>query len=106
MKKIHRAVCLLLILLANSAFSLCDLTRFRWECELPIHKKPSSGHHSLVYCGDTPLYLSTSQYMELVRYQRANINMVLKVNDEYLEAPCIPAERYFDHPRNRSPRNR
>jgi hypothetical protein len=35
----------------------------------------------LVYCGNTRLYLSKNQFAMLERYQRANVDMHLMVND-------------------------
>ena len=77
----------------NVALATCDLTRYRWDCDLPARVKPASTAPALVYCGNTPVYISKAHYDELTRYQRANVNMSLTVNDEFLEGPCIPAER-------------
>lgn len=81
------------IFLTNVAFATCDLTRYHWGCDLPTHIKPSRPAPSLVYCGNTPVYISKAHYDELTRYQRANVSMSLTVNDEYVEGPCIPAQR-------------
>jgi hypothetical protein len=70
------------------------ITHFRWECDLCPRLKPAPHAYSLVYCGNTRLYLNRQQYDTLVRYQRANINMVLKVNGEYVDSPCVPAGRF------------
>ncbi len=77
----------------STAFANCDLTRYHWECDLPTNIKPSSAKPSLVYCDNTPVYLSTKDYDMLMRYQRADVNMSLTINDEFVEGPCIPAGR-------------
>lgn len=84
----------LLSLLNSTSYAQCDLTRFKWECDLCPKVKPSSSAYSLVYCGNTRVYLNRQQYDTLVRYQRANVNMVLKVNGEYVDSPCIAAGRF------------
>ena len=77
----------------QASFAFCDITEFRWECDLLATKKPSDGQLSLIYCNKTPLYVQPSQYEMIKRYQRADINMVLRVNDEFVTGPCVPAGR-------------
>lgn len=75
-----------------SAPSRCDLTQYHWDCALPIKKdKPTRARHALIYCGNTPFYVSQAQYAQIARYQRADVNMVLTVNGHYIDSPCVPS---------------
>jgi hypothetical protein len=70
------------------AYGNCDISQFKWECDLKAKPKPSKYYKSLVYCGDTLVAISESSRKTLNRYVHANINMVLKVNGEFIDAPC------------------
>ena len=76
-----------------SAAENCDLSEFRWQCDLGVRTKPTPAARSLIYCGNIHLYMSTQQYEILRRYQRAEVNMVLKINGEFITAPCVPYSR-------------
>ncbi|STX50332.1 Uncharacterised protein [Legionella busanensis] len=84
---------LLIFLPVHLVFANCDLTRFRWECDIRIYPKPTRGATSLVYCGNSYGYVTPANFDILSRYHRRSINMVLKINGEFVEAPCIPGRR-------------
>jgi len=84
---------LLLSTFINIIYANCNLNQFRWECDIPMHLKPSMNAHSLIYCGDTFGYINQMQFDILARYQRANVAMNVTVNGEYVDGPCIPGER-------------
>lgn len=89
----QKGLCLVLLLVASCAQANCDLSRFRWGCDLRIHAKPTQHAKSLVYCGTSYGYVTEHDYEVLSRYQRTSVNMVLKINGEYVDSPCVPSTR-------------
>ena len=80
------------ILGALSCFAQnCDLSEFRWECELPVGKPhPSMYRTSAVSCGGIVMFVTPWQYEKIVHNRALDVDMVLKVNDEYFSGPCVP----------------
>lgn len=78
-----------LLVFAYSAWAdNCNLYEFKWECRMPVHHEKTNNFKHISYCGDSWVYLSTHQRAILNAYRRANVNMVLKVNGEYVDSPC------------------
>ncbi len=92
-----KVTAVLILMLSEVAYANCDITQFRWDCDLPANPRPSHQTRSLVYCGNTALYITASQYERLVQYQRRSINMVLKINGEYIDSPCIGFGKHGAH---------
>ena len=90
-----KCACLMIALFSLPFVSVaqCDLTRFHGNCEIPWKLKPTRHTPALVYCGNLYGYVTKAQYDEMVRYQRADVNLILTVNGEYIDSPCIPYRR-------------
>lgn len=93
MNRLRAVVFFLLLLPFQITNANCDLTRFRWDCDAYPNIKPKSYATSQVQCGHVFVYLTKAQYETLLRYQRANVNMSIMIDDEYLDGPCVPVER-------------
>jgi hypothetical protein len=87
MKSILSIVC---FCVTTSAFAVCDVHHFRWPCQLPAADKPVSRQLYTVYCNNLPVYVDKEVYLEVMRYQHANVNMDLMIGDQYVAGPCIP----------------
>lgn len=85
-----KAIALLGLIWVTPVFADCDLFHFRWSCNLPVQEKPQRYMSYLVYCRNTPVYVSKEAYMQVIRYQHANVNMDLRTEDEFIEGPCVP----------------
>lgn len=77
------------MMMASVSFANCDLSEFNWSCNMRMQLKPTATARMLVYCGDVYGYLTQEQYDILRRYQEADVNVVLKINDEFVTAPCM-----------------
>lgn len=71
----------------------CDLTHFRWDCDIRLHVRPTHQASSLVYCGDAYGYVTQSQFDIIAAYNRADVNIVLDLDNEYTDSPCIAYRR-------------
>ncbi len=93
MNKLRFVGIMILLTLSTSLFAEnCDLSEFSWDCELPVGLKEQPGKSSMFFCGHSYGYLTHHQMDILSRYDRASVNMVMKINGEYVDAPCIPAK--------------
>ncbi len=92
-----KAILLLIGIFTYSiSFASCDLTKFRWGCD--IYPKIKSKHRgdALIYCGSTRLYVSREQFNLIRHYQSAGVHMSIKVNDIYYDGPCVAARHNMD----------
>ena len=71
----------------------CDLSRFRWECELPVKSKTEGSSNYYVDCGGTPVGVTQGQHTILKRYHNRSIVTVLEYNGEVVDALCRPADK-------------
>jgi len=91
MKKTLLSVLLWMAPIAVMAVN-CGLTEYRWLCQIPIQTNGSNRAPSVIDCGGTEVYVTRSQYEEIMRYQRASVNMTLNVHGEYVSSPCVPKQ--------------
>jgi len=80
------------VLPAFVAFADCDIERYHGDCTTPVQHEPAFGARALAYCGTTNVYLSAEDYLKLMHYRRAGINLILKVNGEFVDGPCQLAD--------------
>lgn len=74
-------------------FANCNLHQFRYPCDITLKPYPTRYAKSLVYCGNSRGYVTKHDYDILTKFHRRSINMTLSINGEFLESPCIPADR-------------
>jgi hypothetical protein len=89
MKPSNSIMIILLSLVSNMPWANCDLTQFRWDCDIPLQIKPTYNTSSRVNCGPYG-YISRDDYNTLLHYQRANVYFSLSIDDEYMAGPCLP----------------
>ena len=77
-----------------NSYAECNLNSFRWECDVIAKHKPNWRAHTLVYCGNTQVFLTREQYDLVRRYQEADVNMVLNIKGRYVTGPCIVYNRH------------
>lgn len=92
MKTIHW-IMMLMVFSTHLVWADCSLSNYRWDCDIPLNTKPSQSASSLVYCGNDHGYVTKRQYDIIANYHRADVNMILTVNGEYVTSPCAPAQR-------------
>ena len=80
---------ILWMVVAGVTCATCDPTQFSHNCQIPFVSKHDP-HLSRVYCGDRLGHITRAQYEILRRYQRTDTNMILTINGEYVDSPCIP----------------
>lgn len=93
MNRLKSAGAFLILLFSSSLFAAnCDLSDFSWDCDIPVGLKEKPGKSSIFYCGHSYGYLTHHQMDVLSRYDRASVNMVMKINGQYVDTPCVPAK--------------
>ena len=93
MSRLIHLTLLTCILPFGYAYANCDTSTFRWECDVPVKVVATQNASSLVHCGGSVGYVTPHEYDQIARNKRASINMVLKINDEYIDSPCVLDER-------------
>ncbi len=85
--------CFWVFMICFDAWSMCDLRKFRDDCELTVSPTANSQAKSLVRCGTTYGYMRVADYETLLHYQRVHMNLSLSINNAFAAAPCIPIRR-------------
>lgn len=70
----------------------CDLSAFRWQCEIEVQEQPAKHRLSILDCNGSNVYVTAKEYEQVMRYQRASVHFALKVNGEWLTGPCTPLQ--------------
>ena len=83
-------------LFLSPAFAGCNLSKFRWDCEVPLRPIATQPAKSMMFCGETYGYVSKADYKALARYQRANVRLSLTENNEFLDSPCLLGNESLD----------
>lgn len=89
----------ILCIFTQVAMAGCDLTKFRWGCNIYPKIKNNRSHDALIYCGSTRLYVSREQFNLIRHYQSAGVHMSIKVNDVYYDGPCVADRHNIHHQR-------
>lgn len=82
----------LLLIIPLSLWANCDLSTYRWQCNITPKLSPARNLVT-VFCNGTPVFITRHQRNILNRYAQSNVIMNLKVNGEYFTGPCKLASK-------------